>query len=293
MTAASADDLPGDAVLAEIEQVAAALAQAAGEHVMAARERAIAVGYKDAPGSASFRDPVSDVDRSTELLIRARLAQAFPDHDIVGEEFEGAAVAQGRDAADFAWAIDPIDGTANFINDFPLFAVSIGVLHRRRPVAGAIWCASSPALRPGVYHARRGYPLRFDGREVVSRRTAGVRRRLAGDPRPGRFHDELWDLRQTGSAAIECAYVAAGVFELARLAGPRVWDVAAGIALVQAAGGAVWGHRKGRWAPFDAFDPAQAEDLRAWRGALLMGEPESVARYLARGQEGTLPFRPA
>jgi myo-inositol-1(or 4)-monophosphatase len=65
------------------------------------------------------------------------------------------------------WAIDPIDGTTNFVNGFPLFAASIGMLHRGCPVVGAIWCSTSYALRAGVYHARAGGALRFEGEPLA------------------------------------------------------------------------------------------------------------------------------
>src|SRR5688572_12207590 len=83
-----------------------------------------------------FKDPVSEVDGRVEALIRERLAKRFPDHDIVGEEIDHRP-GLGHD---FIWAVDPIDGTANFINGFPLFASSVGVLFQGQPIVGALWC---------------------------------------------------------------------------------------------------------------------------------------------------------
>src|SRR5690606_36915658 len=108
---------------------------------------------------------------------------------------------------DFVWAIDPIDGTTNFVNGFPIFGASIGVLYRGVPIAGAIWSSLTHTLSAGVYHARRGGPLSFDGSAIKAARNPDVRRRLAGaaviGPDRGR-----WDFRKTGSAAVECALVA-------------------------------------------------------------------------------------
>jgi myo-inositol-1(or 4)-monophosphatase len=121
------------------------------------------------------------------------------------------------------------------------------------------------------------------GRRSRRANRRGLRRRLAGDPDPAQFGDPACDLRQTGSAAIECAYVAAGVFEFARFAGPRVWDVAAGIALVRAAGGTAWGSATAGGHRSTAFDPVPpATGLRAWRAPLLVGTPQAVERYAAR-----------
>ena len=133
------DSYPDDAALAEIEEAALALARLAGERIAETLEHEIVVEYKDeARGDGAPTNPVSEVDHAIEALLRERLAERFPDHGIIGEE---VAEASGADC-DFVWVVDPVDGTTNFINGFPLFASSIGVLHRGRPVAGAIWCST-------------------------------------------------------------------------------------------------------------------------------------------------------
>src|SRR5262249_46281369 len=107
--------------------------------------------------------------------------------------------AHGPLANDMVWAIDPIDGTANFVNGYPLFAASIGVLYGGGPLAGALWCAASHALRSGVYPARSGVPLSFDDQLIEPKSNLAVRRWLAGVPNAGagRFP---WDIRVSGSA---------------------------------------------------------------------------------------------
>ena len=110
------DDIP-DVILREIERTAVELAGLAGTEIMAALGRTLEVRYKGVPGDTpTFRDPVSEVDSEVEVLIRARLADRFPEHDILGEEMDER---PGRDH-DFVWAVDPIDGTTNFVNGFPL-----------------------------------------------------------------------------------------------------------------------------------------------------------------------------
>ncbi|HEY2757295.1 MAG TPA: inositol monophosphatase family protein, partial [Pseudolabrys sp.] len=160
--------------LREVEQLAVELAGIAGNEIGAALGGMLAVRYKTAAtDDALWRDPVSEVDRRVETLIRKRLAEQFPDHDIIGEE---STERPGRDH-DFIWAVDPIDGTTNFVNGFPMFAASIGVLHKGRPVVGALWCSVSHALRAGVYHASAGGKLRFDGADVTPKVNPAVRRR--------------------------------------------------------------------------------------------------------------------
>lgn len=101
---------------------------------------------------------------------------------------------------DFVWAVDPIDGTTNFVNGFPLFAASIGVLHRGRPIVGALWCATSHRLRAGVYHARADGELCFEGNSVMPTANPAVRGGLAGMPDCAR-NVGPWEVRKTGSAA--------------------------------------------------------------------------------------------
>ncbi|ESR22877.1 inositol monophosphatase family protein [Lutibaculum baratangense] len=261
--------------LEALERAAAELAALAGAEISGALGATLAVRYKGGgPEGDIFRDPVSEVDHRTEMLIRERLARDFPGHGILGEELDDVPA----DEKGLVWAVDPIDGTTNFVNGFPLFAASVGVLHHGRPVAGAVWCATSHALRPGVYHAREGGRLRFESEVLELHPNPAVRRRLAGspglDPKPAPH----WDHRKTGSAAVECAFVAAGLMQVAWFATPNVWDVAGGIVLAQASGRTVHSGGGAGWAPFQGFDPA---DLHGWRGPLALGEPEAVAALLA------------
>ena len=140
----------------------------------------------------------------------------------------------------------------------------------RRPVVGATWCSTSHALRPGVYHARTGGPLRFDGDDVELAANPAVRRRLVGLPHvpaTAGAHDG----RKTGSAAIELAFVAAGLLQACRIDTPNIWDVASGLVLVEAAGGLVATRSKGQWRAFDRFGASAGDDLRRWKQAVLAG----------------------
>jgi len=268
----------GEDELARIEEAAVEFASLAGARIVTALGRTLAVRYKSGgEDGVDFADPVSEVDHDVEAQVRAGVTTRFDGHDVIGEE---SAERPARDH-DVVWAVDPIDGTQNFVNGFPLFAASIGVLHRGRPVVGAVWCSTSHALRAGVYHARRGGPLRFDAEALEPNPNPAVRRRLVGLGSPaGRRLP--WDVRRTGSAAIECAFVAAGLLSVARFDRPNVWDVAGGIALVRATGGAVQVRGADGWTAFDRFlpaDPAGAgADLRHWGLPTVIGAPEAVTR---------------
>ncbi|KGM35168.1 inositol monophosphatase family protein [Inquilinus limosus] len=280
MTVAADDhsDLPAGA-LREWEETAVEFARLAGAEIVASLGRTLSVRYKTGPGQGPgqgnellFRDPVSEVDQRVESLIRTRLAELHPDHGIIGEEMEDHPAAPDSPV----WAIDPVDGTTNFVNGLPLFAASIGVLHRGRPAAGAVWCSTSHALRSGVYHACGRGPLSFDGAAIEGGPNPAVRRRLSGEPRIDPGGVLPWETRKTGSAAIECAFVAAGLLEVARFERPNVWDVAGGLCLVTAAGGTAFmlcDQERG-WERFTGF----GDDPRSWRGQLVIGPEEAAAR---------------
>jgi myo-inositol-1(or 4)-monophosphatase len=269
---------PSGETLVAIEKEAVELATLAGARIKTALGRTLAVRYKPGADEDSLRDPVSEVDHDVEVLIRARVADTFPGHDVVGEESDER---PGRDH-DIVWVVDPIDGTTNFVNGFPIFAASVGVLYRGRPIAGAVWCSTSHALRPGVYHARTGGKLSFESETFTPTLNPEVRRRLVGLGRGLDAPDLPWDPRRSGSASLECAFVAAGLLGAARFETPNVWDVAGGIPLVEAAGGSVRINQGDGWRDFDGFLEAEEADIRSWRGRVTLGEPGTVDALCAR-----------
>jgi myo-inositol-1(or 4)-monophosphatase len=265
------------ASLVELERVAVELARLAGAEIQTALGRELTIRYKgmeQRDGAPSYRDPASEADEHIEELIRGRLARRFPDHGVIGEEM--ATTAGDPEAP--VWVIDPIDGTANFINGLPLFSASIGIMHGGRPVAGALWCSTSHALRPGVYHAHAEGQVCFDESAVTLREHADLRRYLAGEPDPTVGEDLHWEVRKTGSAALECAFVAAGLLRVARFEAPNLWDVAGGLALVHAAGRETREFSDGAWRP---LAPVEAGELGRWRRPLIIGEAAAVG-FLAR-----------
>jgi myo-inositol-1(or 4)-monophosphatase len=266
---------PEPELLSRLESVAVELAQLGGAEIRAALGGLLRIKYKGIEENPMhLKDPVSEIDGRVEALIRGRLGETFPTHDIVGEEIDH----RPSPGHDFLWAVDPIDGTANFINSFPLFASSVGVLYRGQPVVGAVWCSASHALEPGVYHAAAGGPLRFNGAPLNSALNPAIRRRLGGEPyaRAGAPHG--WDGRKTGSAAIECAFVAAGILGMAWFERPNIWDVAGGLALVRATGGDVIEHRDGSWKEFSGFG-GMGTDPGRWSAPIALGKPSTLHHF--------------
>lgn len=277
MAGADDRDVPGGApdpgALAPLEAFAHALATDAGAEIVRAAGSRIEVRYKDRPRAGAVpSSAVSEVDRAVEAALRQRIAERHPDHGVIGEEVEEPAPAR-----DWLWVLDPIDGTANFVNGYPLFACSIGLLWRGEPVVGAVWCAATHALRPGVYHARRGGPLRFDGEPYAGAPNPDVQRRLAGLPPRDAGRGRAVDHRVTGSAATEVAFVAAGLLRFTLLRRISIWDVAGGVVLAAAAGQPVWELVEEARRPLVRFEAPPGRTLRAWRGTLLVGDPGDEA----------------
>jgi len=260
------------AAAAELAQAAHVIAAEAGAAILDYLGREILVSYKDQPsGDRVPMNPVSDADQAVEALIRQEIASRYPDHAFLGEE----TVDSFDRAAEFTWAVDPIDGTQNFVNGLPFYSCSVGVLQHGVPVAGAVWGGTTHLLRPGVYHAFRGGPLQFDGEMLRpdGRANSGRLRHIVAIPPGGERRGSRWEYRSLGSTALEGALVAAGVLLAARNPDPHVWDVAASAVLVPASGREIWTRGKNGWEPLDRFD---TDNLAKWRQLVLVADPSAV-----------------
>jgi len=223
-------------------------------------------------------DYVTAVDRESEEAIRAFLGRATPEVPVVGEE-EG-----GRRGPTY-WAVDPLDGTTNYLLGFPVVAVSVALVHDGRPVAGAV---RAPFLGL-AFSAARGAGAWAGGASAGG--GAGGRNRLSVSGRPlqravvamaypfrnkalmarygpalDRVRAEVEDLRRAGAASLDLAWVAAGVFDGYFELNLSEWDVAAGALMVEEAGGVVtdWDGGPGYL-----------------RGEILAGSPATHAALLA------------
>jgi len=255
------------------------LAHVAGEFVFAAHASTAEVEFKPpAAGAAPNSNPVSATDRAIERLLREQIAAEFPDHAIVGEE-EGATPGRG---SPFTWVIDPVDGTTNFVNGLPLFACSIGLLYRGWPLTGAIWCSASHTLSAGVYHACAGGPLQFAG-APLRRRAQGNWRGLASEPGKAPTYGASWDTRVLGCSTLEFAFVAAGLLSFAYLSGPKLWDVVAGLVLLEAAHCRAVVMQEDRWHTLLYFGTPADDPLACarWSEPVLLGDELALERAQA------------
>ena len=229
---------PDDTLLEEIEVLATNLAREAGAMLAAYFGRPLEVEYKD----DKERDPVTAVDKESQEFIARGVAERFPDHGLLGEEGE----EDSDPAPEFVWVVDPLDGTRNFICGLPVYACSIGVMHRGVPVAGAIFTPWPDQEDGGVVlHARRGGGAYLEG-DAISVFQADEPKRNWLAALPGSFgamyrfgkpmRGKVGEVRVAGSIAYELAMTARGVLQYSVTTGPRLWDVVAGAVLVTGGG---------------------------------------------------------
>lgn len=278
-------------MLARVEGQAVEIARAAGDRALAWFRQGITLEFKGQQAD----DPVTAADRELETFLRDELRRRFPEHGILGEEGTEDIAAD----AEYVWALDPLDGTANFASGLPLWGVSMGLLRHGVPVLGCVWVPVGPTLTPGVYHARQGGGAWFDTTRLQAAAGADERGRVLA--LPGRYSRLFTfqrppagerrsgvDPRSLGSIVAEMTYVAAGVLRAAVFVQPKVWDVAAGVVIVQESGGRALTWRERRWTTdvrFEALPPrkgAGAPSLRHWSLPIVVGTPSTVDRLAER-----------
>ncbi len=221
--------------------IAVQAARRAGEAILRASRHLSAVQVE----SKGRHDFVTDVDRRAEGLIVETIGRAYPDHAILAEE--GGATGQHE----VTWIIDPLDGTTNFIHGFPHYAVSIAVRIQEQLAHGVIY----DPLRDELFTASRGRGATLDGRRIRVTQCPRLEGALMGTGIPFKEGDQRGDyfamlqamaqrsagIRRAGSAALDLAYVAAGRLDGFWEFGLAPWDLAAGVLLIQEAGGYVGG----------------------------------------------------
>lgn len=194
-------------------------------------------------------DFVTEVDYLAEKAILKFIRERHPEHRILAEETGGE-----KGNGDFLWIIDPLDGTTNYIHGFPVFSVSVALMNRDEVVIGAIL----DPLRDELFHAEKGKGAFLNGHAISVSQNQDLSKCLLATGFPFRakhlsdpyfdalirmFH-KISDFRRAGSAALDLAYVACGRLDGFWEVTLNRWDIAAGILLIEEAGGKVtdiWG----------------------------------------------------
>ena len=218
------------------------ISREAGALLLEHFHRRVKIEYK---GEA---DLVTAADRAAEKLIRQRIAEKWPDHDILGEE-------QGLNdrGAEYRWYVDPLDGTTNFAHGYPVFCVSMGL--ERRPVdepPRRIAAVVYDPTRDELFSAALGGGAHLNGEPIFVSKTAALKESLVATGFPSHkrhknpniyFYHHITlhshGVRRAGSAALDLCTVAAGRFDGFWEFNLNPWDTAAGVLIVEEAGGKV------------------------------------------------------
>jgi len=188
------------------------------------------------------KEVTSKSDHEADEIIISHITDRCGDHNLLTEET--GLVDRG---SDYTWVVDPLDGSSNFLNHNPFFAVSIALAYKNEPITGVIF---APFLEEMVV-ARKDHGCTINGRPVTVSDTSELPKTYVvgcpgGEKSNVRFaeleytlHKQNKDFRKIGSAAIECYMVAAGRVDAFTTLSIDPWDVAAGVLCVQEAGGRV------------------------------------------------------
>jgi myo-inositol-1(or 4)-monophosphatase len=231
----------------ELLSVARQAAACGGEILMKYYRDGVSMRDKTSAGGATF-DLVSDADLESEQAIARRIRDAFPGHELLGEETLGKSIDAA--ACEHLWIIDPLDGTNNYAHRLPFFAISIAYYHRGKPIAGMVHNPASDdwywaSAGGGAWHNDRpahvcqatsldqamiGCGFYYDRGEMM-RQTLKTIEEL--------FYRNIHGIRRFGAAAIDLCMLGcgqlSGFFEYQQ----SPWDFAAGRLFIEEAGGKV------------------------------------------------------
>ncbi|MFZ0774515.1 MAG: inositol monophosphatase family protein [Candidatus Sulfotelmatobacter sp.] len=225
----------------------AAIAREAGALLMHYFHQHLKIEYK---GEA---DLVTAADRAAEALIRDRIRAQWPGHDVLGEE-QGLS-DQG---SEYRWYVDPLDGTTNFAHGYPVFCVSLGLEHvaPEQRSSGKLGTRIAAVIydptRDELFSAEPGRGARLNGETIHVSKTAALKESLLATGFPSQkrhknpniyFYHQITMLthgvRRAGSAALDLCNVASGRFDGFWEFNLNPWDTAAGVLIVEEAGGQV------------------------------------------------------
>jgi len=189
-------------------------------------------------------------DKASENLIKNLIEKNYPEHSILAEES-----GYLRKDSQYIWIVDPLDGTSNFVSGNPFFSVSIAFMINKKLEFGVVY---APTLKE-IFTAEKNKGAFLNGRKIKVSKVSDIRKSYfvtceGGEKSRKRkakllstFAEKAIDIRKLGSAALECAWVACSRADAYITFKIRPWDVAAGILLVEEAGGKVSDFKGKEW----------------------------------------------
>ncbi len=187
-------------------------------------------------------DLVSYVDKEAEKKLVKGLSEILPEAGFITEESTVA-----REDKEYKWVIDPLDGTTNFLHQMPVFSISIALMHKNMVIIGVVYEIN----RNECFYAWKNGKAWLNGKQITVSPINNLQESLIASGFPysqegksarhftilRELQDRTHGIRRLGSAAVDLSYVACGRFEAYYEFNLHIWDVAAGILIVQEAGG--------------------------------------------------------
>ncbi len=219
--------------------IAIRAARAAGDSIVREMDRVSDISV-DLKGKNDF---VTEVDRQAEHIIIETIKNAYPDHAFLAEE-------SGKSGdSEYLWIIDPLDGTTNFLHGFPHFAVSIALQHKERLDQAVIY----DPVKQELFTASNGKGAQLNNKKIRVSSQKTIEGALLGTGFPFKeehdidrfignfksFFPKAAGIRRAGAASLDLAYVACGRLDGFWEYDLKPWDIAAGVLLVQEAGGLI------------------------------------------------------
>jgi len=222
-------------------EVAKKAAYRAGEFLLNNLDETSEIHYK---GKGHY-NPFSQIDEKSEAIIIDIISSAFPEHNFISEE-RGKKIT----ASDYAWVIDPLDGTINFIHKYRYFSVSISLLYQDETIVGVVY---NPLVNE-MFTAVKDRGAYLNEKRIKVSKTVSLDKSLLAmgfpyDRNSAAFSQSIKNfvrllresqaLRRDGSTALDLCSVACGRYDGFSITGNEVWDYAAGTLIVTEAGGKV------------------------------------------------------
>jgi myo-inositol-1(or 4)-monophosphatase len=231
--------------------------------------------------SKGAQDFVTKIDKEAELTIISKIQQSFPDHSFIGEE--GGNI---KASPDYTWIIDPLDGTSNFIAGIPHFAVSIALIYKGKLDQAVVF----DPIRGELFAATKGSGAQLNGFRLRCTKSKDLTNTILATSLPfkdksslnedlakfGKVFKDCGDIRRSGSAALDLAYVAAGRYDGYWEKGLKAWDMAAGELLVKESGGLVTDYAGNNDPLYDELKQAGSAN------GLVAGNPRVVQNIVKR-----------
>ena len=273
----------------EYENFCLEISKIAGNYVLNNFEGNFEIFTKDKKNNL-----VTEIDHNTQKIIIENIKQSYPDHTIVGEEDNIKLI---QSTSEFIWVIDPIDGTTNFVNGIPNFAISIALLKDYEPIAGAIWIPWPNNEKSLIFSSSKnngsslgGFKLDLNKYDYTNLEEGSVSSYSSFSTLTGNRDRNIkpWnkiikgEKRVIGTVAYEMALLAKGVIKFGLFGPASIWDFGAGLLLIKEAGGVIYFLDKdyNYVEKFDSFRPLIEKDkstnekfIYEWTGQFLIGAP--------------------